>query len=88
MSNSTTPSTDWTSAQIKAAIQDTGVSVAALARANGYDRPQTFYAVLRLPYPKVQRIIADYLGVTPETIWPSRYKEAVKITPSIHRRVA
>jgi Ner family transcriptional regulator len=88
MSNSNTSTTDWTKARIKAAIEDSGVSMAALGRANGYDTPQTFYAVLRLPYPKVQKIIAEHLGVTPQTIWPSRYQKAVKITPSVHRRVA
>ena len=88
MSNSNTSHTDWTKAQIKAAIEETGVSMAALGRANGYNTPQTFYAVLRLPYPKVQKIVAEHLGVSPETIWPSRYKKAPQITPSIHRRVA
>ncbi|MBL4798166.1 MAG: helix-turn-helix domain-containing protein [Oleispira sp.] len=82
------PNIDWTKAQIKAAIEDTGVSMAALGRANGYDVSQTFYTVLRLPYPKVQKIVAEHLGVSPEIIWPSRYKKAVKITPSVHRRVA
>lgn len=82
------PATDWSKAAIKCAIEEKGVSMAQLARANGYEKPRTFYNVLRMPYPKVERIVAEFLGVTPETIWPSRYAEPTKITPSVHRKVA
>lgn len=80
--------TDWHPEDIKAAIRKKGVSMAQLARANGYKSPRTFSNVFNVPYPKVQRIIAEFLGVTPETIWPSRYAEPTKITPSVHRKVA
>jgi Ner family transcriptional regulator len=30
---------------------------------------------LRRPWPKAEKIIADYIGTTPQAIWPSRYNE-------------
>lgn len=89
MSRSQThPVNDWHPEDIKAAIRKRGVSVAKLARANGYDNPRTFMNVLRMPYPKIERIIAEFLDVEPQVIWPSRYQEPTKIRPSVHRKVA
>lgn len=84
----TRPVTDWHPEDIKAEIRKRGVSVAELARANGYHSPRTFMNVLRMPYPKVERIIAEFLEVEPQAIWPSRYREPTKIRPSVHRKVA
>lgn len=76
MSKSETHSNqDWHREDIKAAIRKQGVTVSDLARANGYTNPSTFANVFRMPYPKVERIVAKFLGVTPEEIWPSRYKD-------------
>lgn len=80
--------TDWHPEDIKAAIRKKGVSMAELARANGYEKPRTFSNVLRAPYPKVQKIIADFLAIPAEEIWPSRYVKPTKIEPSSHRKVA
>lgn len=66
---------DWHREDIKAAIRKHDISVADLARANGYNNPSTFANVFRMPYPKVERIIAKFLGAQPEEIWPSRYQE-------------
>ncbi|MBL4799803.1 MAG: helix-turn-helix domain-containing protein [Oleispira sp.] len=79
---------DWHSEDIKCAIRKKGVSMADLARANGYKVPRTFSNVFTTSYPKVERIIAEFLEVSPEVIWPSRYQKAIEITPSVHRRVA
>jgi Ner family transcriptional regulator len=79
---------DWHKEDIKSAIRKKGVCMSELARANGYENPRTFSNVLQKPYPKVQRIIAEYLEIEPEVIWPSRYQQPTKITPSIHRKVA
>ena len=79
---------DWHPEDIKCAIRKKGVSMAQLARANGYKTPRTFSNVFAMPYPKVERIIAEFLEISPKTIWPSRYQEPMKITPSVHRRVA
>ena len=76
MSKSKTHSTeDWHRQDILAAIRKRGISAAELARRNGYDNPTTFYNVFKAPYPKVERIIANFLGMQPEEIWPSRYKD-------------
>ncbi|MGD9861505.1 MAG: helix-turn-helix domain-containing protein [Marinobacterium sp.] len=64
---------DWHRQDIAAEIRKRGISVAELARRNGYSNPSTFYNVFKLPYPKVERIVADFLGVEPKEIWPSRY---------------
>lgn len=79
---------DWHPEDIKAAIRKRGCSMSELARANGYNQPRTFSNVLRAPYPKVQTIIADFLGKRPEEIWPSRYREPIKIEPCNHSKVA
>lgn len=66
---------DWHRQDILAAIRKRGISAAELARRNGYSNPATFYNVFKVPYPKVQKIIAEYLGVPPEEIWPTRYAD-------------
>lgn len=66
--------TDWDREDIKAAIRKKErLSIAAFAKRNGYENPATFYNVFKMPYPKIERIIADYLEVEPADIWPSRY---------------
>lgn len=72
---------DWDKEDIKAAIRKKGISMSELARANGY-KSRTFLNVLRMPYPKVQMIVGDFLGVAPEVIWPSRYLKPTQIQPS------
>lgn len=79
--------TDWHPEDIKAAIRKRGVSIAKLAEANGY-QPPTFYQVFSRKYPKVERIVAEFLDKDPADIWPSRYQEPIKIIPSVHRRIA
>lgn len=64
---------DWHRQDIAAEIRKRGISVAELARRNGYNNPTTFYNVFKAPYPKVERIVAGFLGVPPQKIWPSRY---------------
>ena len=77
MSKQKTRSTleDWHPEDIQSAIRKRCGSVANLARAHGYDRPSTFANVFRVSYPKVERIIAEFLGEKPEHIWPSRYED-------------
>lgn len=66
---------DWHPADIKAAIQKRGTTMAELARHHGYSRATSFYNALKIHYPKVERIIADFLDMRPEEIWPSRYEK-------------
>ncbi|MDP2549472.1 helix-turn-helix transcriptional regulator [Oceanobacter sp. 4_MG-2023] len=72
---------DWHKEDIKAEIRKKGVSMAELARANGYN-PRTFSNVFHLKYPKVERIVAEFLDTTPDAIWPSRYQEPIRIRRS------
>ena len=63
---------DWHRADIKAALEKKGLSLTKLSLAAGLSEG-TLRNVFRVKYPKAERIIADALGVKPETIWPSRY---------------
>lgn len=60
---------------ILAEIRKRGTTLAALARHHEYENPRSLNNVFRTPYPKAERIIAEFLGKKPEDIWPSRYQE-------------
>lgn len=72
---------------ILAAIRKRGTSLAAIARHHGYENDRSLHTVFRAPYPKAEGIIADFLGMKPEDIWPTRYgekrgfKSITEITP-------
>ncbi|WP_145500240.1 helix-turn-helix domain-containing protein [Yersinia bercovieri] len=63
---------DWHSADIIAAIHKRGSSVAELSRQAGLSS-STLSNTLSRRWPKGERIIAEFLGVDPSVIWPSRY---------------
>ena len=63
---------DWHAIDVVAAVRKTGNSIQRLSRLNGL-APDSLRACLYKPYPHFERIIAAYLGITPQTIWPSRY---------------
>ncbi|MDP2549155.1 helix-turn-helix transcriptional regulator [Oceanobacter sp. 4_MG-2023] len=85
MSNSQShPVQDWHRQEVIAAIRMRGISVAELARQNGYKNPTTFYNVFKAPYPKVEKIVAKFLGKQPADIWPSRYQP----NPQVYRNVS
>lgn len=70
---------DWHRADIIAAVRKTGTSIQALSFKNGYRRTTLGMALVH-PYPKCERIIAEYLsgfeeykGITAQQIWKSRY---------------
>lgn len=65
-------SQDWHPADIKAALEKLGYSLAKLSRLNGYSRSAAAIA-LHLPWPKMERLIAVTIGVPVQHIWPSRY---------------
>jgi Ner family transcriptional regulator len=67
-------STDWHPADITAALHKRGVSMHGLSLDAGYS-PWTLRDALRRPYPKAEAIIAEAIGVPPQSIWPSRYDE-------------
>ena len=67
-------SQDWHNADIKCALEKKGLSLSRLSRLNGYCRTACALALFH-PYPKLERTIADAIGVPPQVIWPSRYDE-------------
>ena len=65
-------SSDWHVADIKAALEKKGWSLSRLAFRHGYCRTAAAMSLYR-PWPKMERLIADAIGVSPQDIWPSRY---------------
>lgn len=76
MSNLNTPKKpaqqDWHRADIKAALEKCGYSLARLSRLNGYSRTAAQCA-LHMHWPRMERLIAATIGVPVQDIWPSRY---------------
>lgn len=66
-------SEDWHPADVKAALEKKGWSLRRLSFAHGYSANAAVLA-LRRPYPKMERIIAEAIGLLPSDIWPSRYQ--------------
>lgn len=63
---------DWHRADIKAALEKKGVSLADIARACNLAEGGASN-VFRGSSQNIQNEIARVLGVKPEVIWPSRY---------------
>ncbi|AUJ83196.1 helix-turn-helix domain-containing protein [Enterobacter hormaechei subsp. steigerwaltii] len=66
---------NWHRADVLAAIRKKGSSLAKLSRDNGLHE-RTLYNALERHWPKGEKIIADYIGVTREEIWPERYSNS------------
>jgi len=64
---------DWDKADIKHALEKKGWNILQLAKACGYSNASALRKAFDGSYPKAERIIAEAIGVDPETIWPSRY---------------
>lgn len=64
---------DWHRADIIAALHKSGTTVVALSRASGLSNSSLSNVFYR-SWPRGERIIANWLGVPPQSIWPSRYK--------------
>jgi Ner family transcriptional regulator len=63
---------DWHPADIEAALKKRGVTLAGLSVRHGCN-PTAVGKATRKRWPAVERIIAEAIGVSPQTIWPSRY---------------
>ena len=63
---------DWHRADIKAALEKAGWTLRKLSTQQGYS-PNTVKVALEKPYPNMERIIANAIGIPPWEIWPSRY---------------
>lgn len=64
---------DWHSADIIAALKKRGTTLTAVSRKAGLASTTLTNALVR-HWPKGERLIAEALDVTPEQIWPSRYR--------------
>lgn len=53
-------------------MQLQGRSLSAVAAANGVARQCLYSAFLR-PYPRMEKLIADAVGLAPPVLWPERY---------------
>ncbi|EBS6870422.1 transcriptional regulator [Salmonella enterica] len=64
---------DWHPADIIAGLRKRGTSLAAVSRNSGLASSTLANALIR-HWPKGERLIAEALGIAPEQIWPSRYR--------------
>ncbi len=64
---------DWHRADIKSALEKKGKNMRALSREAGL-APDSLRNVLTRHWPKAENLVANAIGVAPETIWPSRYE--------------
>ena len=75
----TTNKTDWHQAIIVARLRMSGTSLRQLAKDHQL-YPTALSVALQRPWLKAEGIIATAIGVTPATIWPTRYeKRATKL---------
>ena len=65
----------WHPADIKAALTKRGWTYYRISREFGHKDLTTARKVLARPYPRVERFIADIIGVPPGRIWPERYRK-------------
>ncbi|WP_051221504.1 helix-turn-helix domain-containing protein [Neptunomonas japonica] len=72
-------SKDWSQNEVLFAVRNRGNNLAQLAAENGYKHNlRALYVVFyRKNAPTAQKIIADFLGLPPEEIWPSRYQSSI-----------
>jgi Ner family transcriptional regulator len=56
---------DWHPADVLAALKKRGQSLAGLSVAAG--------KALKQPWPALEHLVAQAIGVAPQVIWPSRY---------------
>lgn len=64
---------DWHPADIKAALNKRGITLAGIARAYGLKGSTSLSSTFTRSYPLNEQRIADALGIHPMLIWPSRY---------------
>lgn len=61
-------------ADIKAALEKKGLNLSELSRRCGY-HPTAAGRALREPWPAVEQIIGEAIGLAPKDIWPDRYDD-------------
>lgn len=63
---------NWTKQKILFELRERGLTAAEIATRAGISR-HTVYGGLQRPYPKVNDLISEALGVSRQTIWPQFY---------------
>lgn len=63
---------NWTKQRILFELRERGITASEIAGKAGISR-FTIYGGLERPYPKVNDLIAEALGVPRQTIWPQFY---------------
>ena len=63
---------DWHPADVLAALKKCGKTLAGISTAHGY-HPTAAGKALKRPWPALEAIIAEALGLRAAEIWPSRY---------------
>jgi Ner family transcriptional regulator len=58
--------------QIKGLIRMRGVTMTGLCRSWGYSE-SCIRQTLKRPSPRIEQLIAEFLGVKPQFLWPDRY---------------
>ncbi|MDB5965441.1 MAG: putative transcriptional regulator, Nlp [Polaromonas sp.] len=76
---------DWHPADVKAALEKKGLSLARLAKANGYSH---FQRVLTTHWWAAEQIVAKALGTPADKIWPSRYAETRERAQRMTRNIS
>ena len=72
-----TAQSDWNRADILAELRKKGWSLRSLAKAGNVSH-NTLKSALDKPYPKMERLIANAIGVAPEIIWAGRNAERIE----------
>ncbi|MGE0416453.1 MAG: helix-turn-helix domain-containing protein [Acetobacteraceae bacterium] len=72
MRETTDVTADWHPADVLASLKKRGTSLAALSVANGY-HPTAAGKALKRPWPALEQLIANAVGMAPQQLWPSRY---------------
>lgn len=76
---------DWHPAYVVYRLRLKGLSLRRLSRINKYS-PAAAQLATRISWPKMERLIADALGVAPQEIWPSRYNTDGTPRSGLHSR--
>ncbi len=70
---------DWHPADVKAALEKKGYTMARVARELGLS-PRAAHLVLSRSWSTMEGRVAEIIGVPPWEIWPSRYMTGVRMT--------
>jgi Ner family transcriptional regulator len=66
---------DWHPEDVKAMVRKRGITLRQLSTDNNL-RPRACSAALHRPHFAAELVIAEFLGLSPRQIWPSRFDAA------------